>query len=190
MRTTPAMTMNPASGLQFFNKRSRPALVETLSRNRFDLLVIGRGVTGASIFRDAALRGMRVALVEAGDFAGAASGRSSKLIHGGLRYLKDLGFRLAWESCRERNLHLRLNKRLVEPLPFLVPLYRGRAISRSAMRLGMMLYEVLSGFSNHKLHRFLTREETLSMTPGLPAGGLTGVPPIGSSRVQQRDQPS
>ena len=70
---------------------------------------------------------MRVGLVEAKDFASATSGRSSKLIHGGLRYLKNLGLRLAWESSHERNLHIRLNKRLVRSMPFLVPLYRDRS---------------------------------------------------------------
>src|SRR5258707_14027224 len=118
-------------GLDTFNKRSRPSLFRELSAEcEFDLLVIGGGITGASIFRDAALRGMRVALVEAGDFASGTSGRSSKLIHGGLRYLKSLGFMLAWESCHERNLHVRLNKRLVRPLPFLMPLYNNRGESR------------------------------------------------------------
>lgn len=140
----------------------------------FDLLVIGGGITGASIFRDAALRGMRVALVEAKDFASGTSGRSSKLVHGGLRYIKNLGFHLAWESCHERNLHIKLNKRLVRPMPFLVPLYSHRGESRTLMRAGMWLYEALSGFKNHRLHRFLSREETLLMAPAVPVDGLTG----------------
>ena len=160
--------------LATFNKRSRPAIFRKLSDERFDLLVIGGGITGASVFRDAALRGMRVALVEAKDFASATSGRSSKLIHGGLRYIKNLGLSLAWESCHERNLHIRLNKRLVRPLPFLVPLYRNRGESRWLMRMGMLLYEALSGFNNHRFHSFLNREETLSLAPALPAEGLTG----------------
>jgi glycerol-3-phosphate dehydrogenase len=117
---------------------------------------------------------MRVALVEAKDFASATSGRSSKLIHGGLRYIKNLGLRLAWESCHERNLHIRLNKRLVRPLPFLVPLYEDQGESRFAMRFGMLAYEALAGFNNYRFHRFLSREETLSLAPALPAHGLTG----------------
>ena len=161
-------------GLESFNKQSRPELLRRLSNETLDLLVIGGGITGASIFRDAALRGMRVGLVEARDFAWATSGRSSKLIHGGLRYLKGLGLRLAWESCHERNLHIRLNKRLVRPMPFLVPLYKESGESRALMRLGMLLYEALSGFRNHRLHRFTSREETLSMAPALPEDGLTG----------------
>ena len=161
-------------GLDSFNKQSRPELFRKLSSGPLDLLVIGGGITGASIFRDAALRGMRVGLVEAKDFASATSGRSSKLIHGGLRYLKNLGLRLAWESCHERNLHIRLNKRLVRPMPFLVPLYRDQGESRALMRPGMLLYESLSGFRNYRLHRFMSREETLSLAPALPVSGLTG----------------
>ncbi len=162
-------------GLDTFNKRSRSSLFQTLSTERdFDLLVIGGGITGASIFRDASLRGMRVALVEAKDFASGTSSRSSKMIHGGLRYIKNLGFRLAWESCHERNLHVRLNKRLVRPLPFLVPLYQDRGERRWLMRIGMMLYEAMSGLNNHRVHRFLSREETLSLAPALPPEGLTG----------------
>lgn len=161
-------------GLESFNKQARPELFRKLSSEPLDLLVIGGGITGASIFRDAALRGMRVGLVEAKDFASATSGRSSKLIHGGLRYLKNLGLRLAWESCHERNLHIRLNKRLVRPMPFLVPLYQERGEPRASMRLGMLLYEGLSGFRNYRLHRFMSREETLSMAPALPVDGLTG----------------
>jgi glycerol-3-phosphate dehydrogenase len=157
--------------LDTFNKRSRPLIFRQLAAEKFDLLVIGGGITGASVFRDAALRGMRVALVEAKDFASATSGRSSKLIHGGLRYIKNLGLGLAWESCHERNLHIRLNKRLVRPLPFLVPLYRHQ---RLVMRLGMLAYEALSGFNNYRFHSFLSREETLSLAPALPAHGLTG----------------
>jgi glycerol-3-phosphate dehydrogenase len=160
--------------LDTFNKRSRPSIFRKLTEEQFDLLVIGGGIVGASVFRDAALRGMKVVLVEAKDFASATSGRSSKLIHGGLRYIKNLGLGLAWESCHERNLHIRLNKRLVRPLPFLVPLYQNRGEPRWLMRLGMLLYEALSGFNNYRFHKFLTREETLSLAPALPLEGLTG----------------
>ena len=160
--------------LETFNKRSRPSIFHRLAEEKFDLLVIGGGITGASIFRDAALRGMKVALVEAKDFASATSGRSSKLIHGGLRYIKNLGLGLAWESCHERNLHIRLNKRLVSPLPFLVPLYRDRGEPRWLMRMGMILYEALSGFNNYRFHRFLSREETLLLAPALPTTELAG----------------
>ena len=87
-------------GLDFFDKRSRPDLLRRMSAEPQDLLVVGGGITGASIFRDAALRGMRVWLVEAKDFASATSGPNSKLIHGGLRDLTYTGFLLAWEPAR------------------------------------------------------------------------------------------
>lgn len=157
-----------------WNRRGRPGVLAALTAAPFDILVLGGGITGASILRDAALRGLRVALVDAGDFAGATSSRSSKLIHGGLRYLKHMGFRLARESCLERNLHMRLNKRLVRPMPFLIPLFLGRGEPRWKTRLGMLAYEALSSFANYRLHRFLSREQTLLRAPGLPQEGLQG----------------
>ena len=160
--------------LNSFNKHSRAALFERLSTENFDVLIIGGGITGASIFRDAALRGMRVALVEAKDFAAATSGSSSKLIHGGLRYIQHFGLRLTWESCHERDLHVRLNKRLVRPVPFLMPIYRHGPQSRIKLRAGMWLYEMLSGFKHTRFHRFLNRQETLRVAPLLPGDELTG----------------
>src|SRR5258705_13585424 len=90
--------------LDTFNKRSRPSIFRKLAAEKFDLLVIGGGITGASIFRDAALRGMKGALVEAKDFASATSGRSSKLIHGGGGYIKKLGLCPSWETSPHRKL--------------------------------------------------------------------------------------
>jgi glycerol-3-phosphate dehydrogenase len=168
------MSMAAMASLDEFNKSSRPALCSRLASAPVDLLVIGGGITGACIFRDASMRGMKAALLEARDFAAGTSGRSSKLIHGGLRYLKTLGFRLARESCKERNLHIRLNKRLVRPMPFLMPLYRRGGESPALLRAGMLLYEALAGFRNHRFHRFLSREETLQMAPGIPVDGLIG----------------
>lgn len=165
--------------LETFSKSQRLVLFEALSEGTLDLLVIGGGITGASVFRDAALRGMRVGLVESNDFASATSERSSKMVHGGLRYLKSLGFRVARKSCKERNLHVRLNGRLVRPMPFLVPLYKHHGPSRLTLRLGMLLYEVLSGFGKSgfgraRRHRFLDRDATIKLAPALPTDGLTG----------------
>ncbi|MBI4296882.1 MAG: glycerol-3-phosphate dehydrogenase/oxidase, partial [Chloroflexi bacterium] len=108
------------------------------------------------------------------DFAAGTSGRSSKIIHGGLRYLKNFDFRLTWESCHERNLHVRLNRRLVQPWPFLIPVYEEIGESPALLRSGMWLYELMSGFRNYRRHRFLSREETLLMAPALAVQGLTG----------------
>lgn len=161
-------------GLDTFNKQSRLDLFRKLSSEQFDLVIIGGGITGASIFRDAAIRGLKVALVEARDFSWGTSNRSSKLIHGGLRYLKQLKFQLTRESCLERNLHLKLNSRLVEPLPFLIPIYKNQGTSKLMLRLGMLLYELASGFKNYRRHQFISSEQTISLAPGIPTEGLTG----------------
>ena len=96
-----------------------------LSGQYFDLLVVGGGIFGAAVARDAALRGLRVALIEKSDFASGTSSRSSKLIHGGFRYLQQHDFRLVFEACRERHILQRTVPHLVRPLPFLFPIYEG-----------------------------------------------------------------
>src|SRR2546427_807372 len=122
-----------------------------------DLLVIGGGITGAGIARDAALRGLRTALVDKGDFAGATSSRSSRLIHGGLRYLEQYDFHLVREASRERRLLLDLAPHLVRPLAFLFPVYRGARVPAWRLRAGMWLYDLLAAFRNVRLHRWLGR---------------------------------
>lgn len=163
-----------APGLERFRRADRPWWLERLAREPFDLLVVGGGITGAAILRDAALRGLRVALLEARDFAAGTSSRSSKLIHGGLRYLRRLEVRLAWESSHERDLQLALNRRLVRPLPFLLPTYRGRSPSRALLRAGMWAYRAVSGFPGTRRPRFLGATATSRLAPGLPRTGLTG----------------
>ncbi len=158
-------------GLDTFNKRSRPALFQQLATEKYDLLVVGGGITGASIFRDAALRKLAVALVEASDFAVGTSSRSSGLIHGGFRYLRSLDFAVTWESCHERDLQIRLNRRLIRPEPILIPIY-GR--TRPTLGLGMLVYEAMSGFKSPGWHQRLHRQETLRMAPGLCRDGLLG----------------
>src|SRR5690348_17678983 len=94
-----------------------------MAYEQFDILVIGGGITGAGIALDAASRGLKVALVEKRDFAAGTSSRSTKLIHGGLRYLEHFDFKLVREALRERAILLKLSPHLVEPLPFLIPIY-------------------------------------------------------------------
>src|SRR3989454_2399319 len=108
-----------------FSHRTRARALASMAAEPVDLLVIGGGITGAGIARDAALRGLRTALVDKGDFAGATSSRSSRLIHGGLRYLEQYDFHLVREASRERRLLLDLAPHLVRPLAFLFPVYRG-----------------------------------------------------------------
>ena len=115
-----------------------------LANEPFDLHVIGGGVTGACIARDAALRGLRVALTEKNDFAHATSAHNSKLIHGGLRYLRNFDLRLVRESLRERRIWQRIAPHLVRPLPFLVPVYDGSWKARATLGTGLALYDLLS----------------------------------------------
>ncbi|MBV8977501.1 MAG: glycerol-3-phosphate dehydrogenase/oxidase [Alphaproteobacteria bacterium] len=115
-----------------------------LANETFDVLVIGGGITGACAARDAALRGLSVALVERRDFAGATSAHNSRLIHGGLRYLRNLELRLVRESLRERRIWQRIAPALVHPLPFLVPLYGAGARARATLAAGLTLYDLLS----------------------------------------------
>ena len=105
--------------------RDRAAVLGRLAAERFDVLVIGGGITGAGAALDAASRGLRVALVEARDLASGTSSRSSKLVHGGLRYLEQLDFKLVYEALRERDLLVsKLAPHLVKPVSFLYPLYK------------------------------------------------------------------
>lgn len=112
---------------------------------RFDLVVIGGGINGAAVARDAAGRGLKVLLAEAADYAGATSSASSKLIHGGIRYLEQYEFRLVRESLHERETLMRIAPHLVYPLRFLVPVTRGQPRPAWMVRLGLVLYDLLSG---------------------------------------------
>ncbi|HEY5238108.1 MAG TPA: glycerol-3-phosphate dehydrogenase/oxidase [Rhizomicrobium sp.] len=117
--------------------------LERLANERFDLLIIGGGITGACVARDAALRGLRVALIEKNDFAGATSAHNSKLIHGGLRYLRNFELGLVRESLRERRIWQRIAPHLVRPLPFMLPVPEGWQ-ARATLSAGLTLYDVLS----------------------------------------------
>ena len=141
---------------------------------RSDLLVIGGGITGAGIARDAALRGLRVALVEARDIGSGTSSRSSRLIHGGLRYLEQGRLRLVLESLRERATLLRLAPHLIRPLPFVLPFFRGDRVPRWKARLGLTLYDALAGRGNVRRHRTLGKRALLEIEPLLREPGLTG----------------
>ena len=117
---------------------------DRLANETFDVLIVGGGVTGACVARDASRRGLKVALVERGDFANATSAHNSKLIHGGLRYLRNFELGLVRESLRERRIWQRIAPHLVHPLPFLVPLYGGSTKARATLAAGLTLYDILS----------------------------------------------
>ncbi len=156
------------------SQRQKNILSSQNPQQTYDLLIIGGGITGAGIARDAASRGMKVALVEAGDFAGGTSSRSSKLIHGGIRYLENLEFGLVFEALSERRLLFEMAPHLVHPLRFLLPLFRGDRIGMTKMGLGMWLYDALSLFEAPQMHERLNPQQTLSRLPILRDQGLMG----------------
>ncbi|UCG13463.1 MAG: glycerol-3-phosphate dehydrogenase/oxidase [Deltaproteobacteria bacterium] len=156
-----------------FSHRTRKTNLKRLRREEFDLAVIGGGITGAAIVRDAALRGMKVALFEKGDFASGTSSKSSKMIHGGLRYLKQLDIGLVKESLAEREKLLQLAPHLVHPVPYLIPIYSGW-MERIEMHIGLIGYDFLAGDSSLGRHRNLSPEEVLAREPSLRSEKLYG----------------
>jgi glycerol-3-phosphate dehydrogenase len=145
----------------------------SLEGTRFDLLVIGGGITGAGVARDAALRGLSVALVEKDDFGSGTSSRSSRLVHGGIRYLEYAQIGMVRESVREREILLRIAPHLVHPLEFTWPVYRKARVSRLKLRLGIGVYNILAGHPSvpriHSTTGVLEREPKLKQT-GLKGG--------------------
>jgi glycerol-3-phosphate dehydrogenase len=152
----------------------RPQMVEHLKNEIFDLVVIGGGITGAGVARDAASRGMRVALIEDRDFAIGTSSRSSKLIHGGIRYLENYEFHLVFEALSERALLFEIAPTLVHPLRFVLPLYEGNRVGMFMMGLGMWAYDALSLFEAPEPHERLTANESVERLPLLQRNGLKG----------------
>jgi glycerol-3-phosphate dehydrogenase len=152
----------------------KPRQFDRLTADRFDALVIGGGITGAGIARDLALRGAAVALVEQDDFASGTSSRSTKLIHGGLRYLEQLQLGLVFEACRERRILQRIAPHLLRPQPLLIPLYRGAGRAKGVVRAGLILYDLLALWRNTHPHRMLAADEARHRQPLLDPCGLTG----------------
>jgi glycerol-3-phosphate dehydrogenase len=148
---------------------SRAEAVQRLADETFDVLVIGGGITGAGVALDAATRGLRVALVERGDYASGTSSRSSKLVHGGLRYLQSHDFALVREGLVERRINARLAPHLVRPLPFVVPAFGGAPLDR-VVGVGLKLYDALG---SRPRHRRIGGEEVVSLAPALAARGPT-----------------
>ncbi len=157
-----------------FSAAARYENMERLAQEKFDLLIIGGGITGVGIARDAAMRGFRTALVEKGDFAIGTSSRSSRLIHGGIRYLEHYQFKLVFEACSERRVMRKVAPRLVRPLPFLYPLYRGQKPAPWKLRAGLTMYDALGLFRNVQRHRWLHPVEVQRREPLVAGRGLLG----------------
>ena len=173
------MTSNPETSQTVvdpaaLNPAQREHTVRRLREQTFDILVVGGGSTGTGAALDAATRGLSVALVEARDFASGTSSRSSKLIHGGLRYLEQLEFHLVREALRERSLLLNvIAPHLVRPVSFLYPL-KHRIWERVYIGAGMLLYDELGGHQGMRRHRHLTKRGALRIAPALAPDSLIG----------------
>jgi glycerol-3-phosphate dehydrogenase len=139
----------------------------------FDVVVIGGGITGCGVARDAAMRGLRVALFEQFDLASGTSSRSSRLIHGGIRYLEHGQLHLVHESIREREILLRIAPHLVKPLAFTWPLYRGARVGKLKLGAGLLAYQLMAGTRSRR-HSMLDAAETIAREPSLKAEGLLG----------------
>lgn len=148
--------------------------LRALSQETFDLTVIGGGITGAGVAREAALRGLRCALVERRDFGYGASSRSTKLIHGGLRYLRQRDFKLVAEAVRERQRLLALAPHLVKALTFAFPVYRGDPDGLMLLRLGLTLYDAFAQGGGAARHRAFSAGGLLAREPMLERRGLVG----------------
>jgi glycerol-3-phosphate dehydrogenase len=148
-------------------QKSRAEVLDSLSGARFDAVIIGGGINGVAVARDASLRGLSVCLFEQGDFAGGTSSKSTKIAHGGLRYLRNREFGLVRESQRERLLLRRLLPHLATPQSFCYPVYRNGPDPVWKVRLGLTVYDLLAGLRNPERHRTLTPSEALRDNPTL-----------------------
>jgi glycerol-3-phosphate dehydrogenase len=155
-------------------RSERQAAFDRLASETFDLLVIGGGINGCGIARDAVLRGLTVAVIEKDDFASGTSSKSSKLVHGGLRYLEHAQFRLVFEGTNERALLMKLCPHLVRPLEFLVPSYKRDKPGLFVLDVGLWIYDALSKFSSPKLHRTVRAPRVHKLEPGLKRDELEG----------------
>ncbi|MGK5088341.1 glycerol-3-phosphate dehydrogenase/oxidase [Bdellovibrionota bacterium FG-2] len=157
-----------------FSYTSREKSLYRFEHEVFDLLVIGGGITGAAVAREASLKGLKVALVEKGDYATGTSSRSSKLIHGGLRYLQGFELGLVFEALSERALLLKTAPHLVRPVPFYMPVYAGDPNGMGLLSMGLWLYDTLALFRSPGMHRRLCARQMIRDIPSLKSEGLKG----------------
>jgi glycerol-3-phosphate dehydrogenase len=151
--------------LESFSAKNRTEQLQKLGNNYFDVLIIGGGITGAGIALDAAARGLRVALIEMQDFAAGTSSKSTKLIHGGLRYLKQLEFKLVAEVGKEREIIHNLAPHLTKPETMLLPIVKGGSLGKLTAQLAMFVYERLAGVKKEERYRALNKDETIATEP-------------------------
>ncbi|MBL8205744.1 MAG: glycerol-3-phosphate dehydrogenase [Blastocatellia bacterium] len=157
--------------------QTRAQSIAQMKAETFDILIIGGGITGAGLALDAAARGLKTALIEKRDFAAGTSSRSTKLIHGGLRYLEHYDFALVREGLRERTELLTLAPHLDDPLEFVIPIYADKRRNYDhplLVRAGLFLYDLLAGKYNIGRHRRISQAEALQLAPQLDPRGLKG----------------
>ena len=149
-------------------------MANEISKSQFDVIVIGAGINGAGIARDAAMRGLKVLVLDKGDIGGGTSSWSTRLIHGGLRYLEHGEVGLVRESLHERERLLNIAPHLVRPIEMLVPVYETAKRGWWTIRAGMIAYDLLSLGKSLPRHQMLSRDETLARAPGINSSGLLG----------------
>jgi glycerol-3-phosphate dehydrogenase len=154
----------------------------------FDLIVVGAGINGLGIARDAAARGLRVALLEQDDICSGVSAWSGRLVHGGLRYLEHRDFALVRESLRERERLFRLAPHLVKPLRLIMPFYSHNRRPAWMIRLGMIAYDVLSFDKKTGRHQIMSTEATLRRFPGIAREGLGGAAVFTDGQVEYAER--
>src|SRR5215471_723831 len=154
----------------------------------YDVIVIGAGINGAGIARDAAMRGLSVLLLDKGDISNGTTAWSTRLIHGGLRYLEHFDVGLVRESLREREVLLHVAPHLVKPIPMLIPIYRHSRRGRLAIRTGMIAYDLLSLNKSLPRHQILSRDEAIAREPGLNSEGLAGAAMYYDCQVQYAER--
>jgi len=162
-----------------FSSKNRAAIIQKMNAVDpiaigFDVLVIGGGITGAGIALDASARGLKVALIDMQDFAAGTSSRSTKLIHGGLRYLKQFEFKLVAEVGKEREIIHRNAPHLTKPERMLLPIVKGGSLGKFSTRVAMWIYEWLAGVKKEEWHKILCKEETIAAEPLLEQKNLLG----------------
>jgi glycerol-3-phosphate dehydrogenase len=160
---------SPTAGLAVSERSLRE-----LASQHFDLIVIGGGITGAGIAQDAASRGLTVLLVDKGDFASGTSSKSTKLIHGGLRYLQNLQVMVTLESLRERELQQQLAPHMVWTVPFIVPTYSNERFKALKIGIGLWIYDIMAMVDRKRRHRKLSASKVSALCPGIRSTGLTG----------------
>ncbi len=157
-----------------FDFRSRERALRKFGEKKFDILVVGGGITGAAVARDAVSRGLKVAVIEKSDFAWGTSSRSSKLIHGGLRYLENFEFALVFEALAERSFFLKTMPHMVQPIEFYFPVYQNDRVGKFKLSLGLWLYDLLSVFRTPGFHKNLSIRQMIEKIPDLESAGLRG----------------